>query len=102
MSDDALADYLKTQVKWSRETFGEGKRTLGICAHIAKELQEIRDDPTDLVEWIDVMILAMDGYWRAGGSPELLMWELRIKQDVNLSRKWPPPQPEDHPTEHLK
>ncbi len=102
MSDDQLADYLHTQARWSRQTFGPGLRTVGITAHIAKELQEIRAEPTDLSEWIDVMILAFDGYIRAGGDPSLLMWELRKKQDINLGRRWPAPQPEDHPTEHLK
>ncbi len=97
-----MADYVYAQRLWSSKTFGPGRRTLGICAHIAKELDEIRAAPTDLTEWLDVMILAMDGYWRAGGDPSLLIWLLREKQDVNMGRAWPPPQPEDHPTEHLK
>lgn len=59
--------HLAGQRRWSEATFGPGPRTLGITAHIRKELQEIEDDPTDLTEWIDVAILALDGAWRTGG-----------------------------------
>lgn len=97
----SLAGYLIRQEAWSRRTFGEGKRTIGITKHIEKELAEIREAPDDLTEWIDVMILALDGYWRHGGKPHELMAALTAKQDRNFRRAWPPPQPEDQATEHL-
>lgn len=100
--DTALTDYLCRQRVWSKETFGPGKRTGGICEHIRKELLEIQADPTDVVEWIDVMILAMDGYWRAGGDPAHLMGALRVKQMKNFARTWPPPGPEDEASEHIR
>lgn len=31
-----------------------------------KELEEIEADPSDVVEWVDIMLLALDGTWRAG------------------------------------
>ncbi len=99
---DFLETYVRLQSAWSRSTFGAGKRTIGITTHIEKELQEIRADPEDLEEWIDVMILAMDGYWRAGGAPSELAEMLAAKQDKNLSRKWPPMLPEDQPVEHIR
>lgn len=95
-----LDDYLARQIDFSRRTFGEGRRTLGVTAHIGKELDEIRANPDDLSEWIDVMILAMDGYWRHGGTPDTLMRDLQAKQDKNLARKWPKPTSEDVPVEH--
>jgi hypothetical protein len=49
-----------------------------------------------------VLILAMDGYWRHGGKPEELAEMLEAKQRVNFERAWPPIQPEDQATEHLK
>lgn len=94
--------YLWKQRAWSLVTFGEGKRTVGITAHIAKELDEIRAQPDDLEEWIDVIILALDGYWRAGGQPDTIEWQLREKQDKNFARQWPERQPEDHATEHIR
>ena len=97
-----LRTYLSFQRTWSLRTFGAGRRTVGITAHVAKELDEIRANPTDLEEWIDVMILAFDGYWRHGGTPEELLPRLRAKQLTNFTRHWPAPQPEDQPTEHLE
>lgn len=94
--------YNARQRLWSRKTFGNGKRTKGIIAHIRKELAEIEAKPDDLEEWIDVVILALDGYWRHGGEPIDLMWHLQAKQDKNYERQWPAPGPEDEPTEHVR
>lgn len=96
-----LAEYLVRQANFSARTFGHGCRTLGIIQHIQKELEEIRSDPFDLSEWVDVIILAMDGYWRHGGNPVHLMDLLQAKQDKNFARKWPPIGPEDQAMEHI-
>lgn len=97
-----LSEYVKQQREWSQATFGAGRRTIGLSKHIAKELAEIQADPGDVREWIDVMILAIDGYWRHGGKPEELAEMLIAKQRVNIERAWPAPQPEDQPTEHIR
>lgn len=97
-----LAEFLRAQMAWSRKTFGPGLRTIGILRHIEKELREISDAPTDQMEWIDAMLLAMDGYWRAGGEPEMLLTLMRQKQRRNFAREWPPVQPEDQPCEHVR
>lgn len=87
---------------WSKKTFGLETRTGGITKHIEKELQEIRLAPHDLTEWIDVIILALDGYWRAGGTPETIDQDLQSKQQINFQRKFPPPTSPDEPTEHIR
>jgi ribosome-binding ATPase YchF (GTP1/OBG family) len=97
-----IGTYLHRQRDWSSEIFGTTRRTVGICAHIEKELSEIQDDPDDVREWIDVMILALDGYWRHGGKPEDLAEMLEAKQRVNFERSWPAVQPDHMPTEHLR
>jgi hypothetical protein len=99
---DALTDYLIRQWAWSRVTFGIGRRTQGILKHIRKELAEIENKPEDLEEWIDVCILAMDGFWRHGGKPEDFMPMLLAKQRKNFARRWPAIQPEDQATEHIR
>jgi hypothetical protein len=48
------------------------------------------------------MILAMDGYWRHGGTPETLMRDLIAKQAKNMSRRYAPPTSEDEPSEHIR
>jgi hypothetical protein len=99
---DELVSYLRRQIEWSKRVFGEGPRTGGITRHIEKECREIRAAPYDLSEWVDVMILAMDGYWRHGGTPEWLMAELEAKQDKNFARSWPTPVSQDEPVEHVR
>lgn len=47
---------------WSEKTFGSGNRTIGLIEHIREELKEVQDKPYDLKEWVDVMLLAFDGY----------------------------------------
>lgn len=92
---DALA---QEKARWSTKTFGEGKRTRGLLEHLRRELAEIEQNPDDLVEWVDVILLAMDGYQRHGGRT--LLEDLRKKHNVNMRRTWPSPESEDHPAEH--
>lgn len=99
---ESLGNYLRTQIEWSSRTFGEGRRTIGLIKHIRKELEEIEQAPLDLVEWIDVIILALEGYWRAGGTPERVMEVLAAKQSKNLGREWPPASAEDEPNLHVR
>ncbi|AEG53147.1 dATP/dGTP pyrophosphohydrolase domain-containing protein [Sinorhizobium meliloti] len=87
--ENPLIAYLRRQWEWSLRTFGPGFRTEGICDHIGKELKEVRKNPHDLMEWLDIVILALDGYWRHGGSPERAMTILQGKQDKNFARNWP-------------
>lgn len=99
---DQLAAYLRRQQLWSARTFGAGLRTLGLLAHIRKECDEVAARPSDLSEWIDIMILAMDGFWRHGGTPDGLMDALLSKQARNFNRQWPAAGPEDQPVEHVR
>ena len=83
------AEHLARQRQWSRETFGPGTRLLGVLDHIRKELAEIEADPTDLGEWVDVIILAFDGAWRAGWEPQQIIDAVKAKQARNEARVWP-------------
>lgn len=93
---------LEKQIPWSTKTFGPGARVGSITKHIEKELAEIRANPTDLVEWVDVILLALDGAWRAGYTPEDIVNALFTKQERNFNRQWPAPTDEDTPSEHLR
>jgi hypothetical protein len=97
-----IEHYIEAQREWSLETFGEGQRTEGICKHIEKELQEIRENPTDVTEWVDVVILALDGAWRAGFDPLEIEEALQKKQEKNFARQWPALPSEDQPSEHIR
>jgi hypothetical protein len=84
-----LIEHLRRQRKFSERTFGPGNRSAGVVDHIRKELREIEDDPDNLEEWIDVALLAFDGAWRAGHSPEQIVAALIAKQTKNEARDWP-------------
>jgi hypothetical protein len=102
MRTDWLYHYVERQRVWSNETFGTGRRTLGVTNHIRKELAEIEADPDDVREWVDVIILAINGYTRHGGKPEELAEMLEAKQRVNFERAWPKAGPEDEAVEHIR
>jgi len=94
--------YVAQHMAWSLQTFGGGRRTVGLTKHIAKELDEIRQAPTDLTEWVDVIILAIDGAWRAGYCAQEIADALWAKQEKNMARQWPANVSEDEPTEHIR
>lgn len=85
----SLEQHLIRMREFSRKTFGPGRRTKGVVDHIRKELLEIEKDPEDLEEWIDVVILALDGAWRTGAEPYEIIGKLLYKQNKNEGRKWP-------------
>lgn len=97
-----LGNYIHSQINWSIITFGKGMRTLGIVEHISSELDEIKENPEDLSEWVDVIILALDGAWRAGHSPKEISNALQEKQKINFERSWPTPESEDEAVYHNK
>lgn len=84
-----LAAHLRRQRDFSRATFGPGARTKGVVDHIRKELREIEADPADIGEWVDVIILAFDGAWRAGWEPDQIIAAIVAKQAKNEARTWP-------------
>ena len=81
--------HLENQRRWSELTFGPGARTKGVIEHIRKELDEIEADPSDLFEWVDVIILAFVGAWRAGWEPQEIIDAVIAKQERNERREWP-------------
>jgi hypothetical protein len=97
----AFHAHLVRMINFSRQTFGPGTRTLGVTDHISKELIEIRDawavGEDTLPEWVDVIILGIDGAWRSQYNkslrPEdiaaLIIQGLLAKQAKNESRTWP-------------
>lgn len=79
-----LLTFLRAQMAFSERTFGPHQRFEGVLAHLRKELVEIRADPLDLVEWIDAVLLSLDGARRAGHSVEALAaaWPGGLSHDL--------------------
>lgn len=84
-----LVKHLERQRAFSEKTFGPGARTQGVIDHIRKELTEIEAAPADLKEWIDVIMLALDGAWRTGADPRAIAEALAEKLAINEQRVWP-------------
>jgi len=87
---------------WSHATFGPGERAAGVIDHIRKELVEVEESNGDPEEWVDVVILALDGLTRAlafsqGPNDRVNpVWAataacnlLARKQTTNEAREWP-------------
>ena len=49
----------------------------------------MRESDGDLKEWVDVIILGMDGAWRSGATPEQIVEAIVAKQTKNEGRTWP-------------
>jgi hypothetical protein len=96
--------HLERQAEWSRLTFGPGPRTKGVIDHIRKELKEIEAEPHDVGEWVDVIILALDGAWRCGAAPAEIIAAIKAKQARNEARTWPDwrTMSEDRAIEHVR
>ena len=98
----SMTEYIRRHREWSQKTFGDVATPESVTKHIRKELDEIIANPSDLMEWVDVIILAIDGAWRfAKAEPEEIWLALLRKQAVNRSREWPTPVPGE-PTEHKR
>ena len=100
-----VTHHLARQKDFSENTFGPGNRTEGVVKHISKELIEVMEtNGTDLMEWIDIVILACDGAMRAGFTPQEISDAWEMKQTINEGRKWPDwrTHPHNAPIEHIK
>lgn len=85
---------------FSHATFGPGTRTNGVVDHIRKELVEVLESNGSADEWVDVVILGLDGLTRqltyCNGErrdpetvAEIACNMVRGKQTRNEARQWP-------------
>ena len=110
-----LKEHLTRQMVWSKSTFGPGSRTDGVLDHIKKEIEEVRASNGSAAEWVDLVILSLDGLtrqlWAASdyGKPAQEIAESATnmivgKQSRNELRNWPDwrTQPLGKAIEHTK
>jgi hypothetical protein len=102
-----LKEHLLRQMAFSHATFGPGERTQGVIDHIRKELIEVENSNGSALEWVDIVILALDGLTRElmytsgvghdlplrhpdpAGRAELACQMILHKQAINEARDWP-------------
>lgn len=92
-----LEQHLKRQIAFSRATWGPGERRKGVIDHIRKELIEVEQSDGAADEWVDVVILALDGLTRRLVSTvddysdvaRRAVAMIVAKQNRNELRDWP-------------
>jgi len=89
------------QAKWSRKTFGEDheRGPKGPLLHLQKEVQEVLENPHDIMEYVDCLFLIFDATRRAGFTYDGLVHKAFEKLEINQDRKWQRPT-SDMPVEH--
>lgn len=101
----SMRHLIHAQIQFSIDTYGPGTRKEGILDHIKKEIREIEENPSDIKEWIDLAILAIDGAWRCGpfSSGEVYL-AFKDKLIENMKRDWPDWRkvPEGKAIEHVR
>ncbi len=73
----------------------------GALKHLAKEVQEVIEDPTNLIEYADCLFLIFDSCRRAGFTFDELLDAAFYKLAVNKRRKWNVAK-EGEPAEHVR
>lgn len=95
-----LRQHLIRQMAFSHATYGPGVRTQGVIDHIRKELVEVEQSNGDSSEWVDIVILGLDGLTRqlafCNGEradpdrvAEIACKMILGKQTKNEGRNWP-------------
>ena len=98
-----LKQHLIRQMKFSHATFGPGQRMEGVLDHMKKEIVEVIDSGGDSDEWVDLVLLALDGLTRRFAylegtdtyslplevAAEEAVRAIVAKQEANEGRTWP-------------
>ncbi|WP_227271225.1 dATP/dGTP pyrophosphohydrolase domain-containing protein [Roseobacter weihaiensis] len=84
-----LLTVIEHHITFSLETFGPGERLAGTLDHLRGELVEIEADPHDCEEWVDVILLAIQGAARHGHNAEAIAAKWLFKMAKNNARTWP-------------
>lgn len=101
--DCIVGEFWNAQAEWSQATFGtdEERGPIGALKHLAKEVQEALEDPTDIYEYADLLFLVCDATRRAGFTLNDLVSTAKAKLIINKKRVWNKPI-DDEPAEHVR
>jgi len=99
-----FTDLVNRQRTWSTTQFGESVDLPRILNHITEATGDVEKEPARLHNWIDIVLLAMDGAWRAGHSPKEVVQAIQDVQVRNIMRDWQNPGdlPIGEPIKHIR
>ena len=74
--------------EWSDATFPQPILAKNKAAHLVEEAQEVYEDPDDIMEYADCIMLLLDAARISGFSAEDLYQATLKKLEINKARKW--------------
>ena len=100
---DVLSDLARELSEWSQATFGSDSERgpIGPLKHLEAEAKEAQENPTDITEYADILILLIDAARRAKIKPLELIKAAYAKLQVCKTRTYPKPLT-DEPSYHVK
>lgn len=84
-----LVRFLRDLMEFQHEAFGDRQTIEGVISHVDEEVVEIKADPTDRKEWLDLMTLGVSAFRRLGDTPESLAEAWRGRLEVLKGRTYP-------------
>lgn len=85
-----IQDLQNNVFNWAEETFGTD-RLEATLNHLKSEIEEIKDNPSDLAEWADAFLLFIQALKIAGFTIRNLIFASVGKLSINKKRKWGKP-----------
>lgn len=84
--------------EWAFETF-KGQKIDGKLKHMKKEIDEIIENPDDIIEWADVMLLFLNASKQQGLDMDQILDACKEKFEIIKKREWQEPD-EDGTIQH--
>lgn len=95
-----LKQHILRHMAFSHATFGPGERRKGVLDHMRKEIEEVEEGGGDAAEWVDLLMLSLDGLTRRlsycrgeradpNAVAETACNMISGKQGRNEARTWP-------------
>jgi hypothetical protein len=96
-------EFAAAQAEWSQATFGSDSQRgpIGPLKHLAKEVRECLENPSDHMEYVDCLFLVLDASRRAGLPAQDLLEKAFEKLEINKLRQWGKPTSDDA-VEHIR
>lgn len=95
-----MKEYWEAHKEWSEKTFGLGGPK-GSIEHLKLEVEEVLENPQDIIEFADCQMLLYDAVRRAGFTYEEFWDACWKKLEICKKRKWKKSNPGE-PTLHEK
>lgn len=76
--------------EWAKKTFPKSK-TENHLNHLLTEIEELKQDPKDILEYADCFIILLHVARQHGISVDILRDAIKIKMDINKKRNWTKP-----------